>query len=168
MISVCEPLLGERELQYVTDCIKTNWISSKGKYIEEFEQKFAGYCGCKYGVTTTSGTTALHLALVSLGIGNGDGKSNVGGRRPTRGKSRLIYSYTGAVNLYIRKIGVFDYITIRRSSVGGDLICQNPYLIAIDMGFKVDWGRGLPRVQRGDIIPGYSPRPITVLNIGIR
>jgi perosamine synthetase len=72
MIPVCVPLLGEKELENVLDCIKTNWISSKGKYVEEFEEKFAKYCGCKYGVTTTSGTTALHLALVSLNIKNGD------------------------------------------------------------------------------------------------
>lgn len=72
MIPVCEPLVGERELQYATDCIKTNWVSSLGKYIKEFEQGFASYCGCKYGITTTSGTTALHLALASLGIGKGD------------------------------------------------------------------------------------------------
>lgn len=72
MIPVCEPFIGEKELEYVTDCLKTNWISSKGKYIEEFEQKFATYCGCKYGIATTSGTTALHLALVSLAIGPGD------------------------------------------------------------------------------------------------
>jgi len=58
MIPVCVPVLGEKELEYVVDCIKTNWISSKGKYVEEFEAKFADYCGCKYGVTTTSGTTA--------------------------------------------------------------------------------------------------------------
>jgi perosamine synthetase len=72
MIPVCDPYLNGRELDYVAVCIKTNWISSKGKYIEEFEQKFAEYCGCKYGITTTNGTTALHLALVSLGIGKGD------------------------------------------------------------------------------------------------
>jgi perosamine synthetase len=72
MIQVCEPLIGERELQYVTDCIQTNWISSKGKYISEFEEKFARYCGAKYGITTTSGTTALHLALATLGVGKGD------------------------------------------------------------------------------------------------
>lgn len=72
MIPVCEPLLGEKELEYVTDCLKTNWISSKGKYIEEFEERFANYCGGKYGISTTSGTTALHLALASLGIGSGD------------------------------------------------------------------------------------------------
>ena len=72
MIPVCVPLLGEKELEYVTDCIKTNWISSKGKYVEEFENRFAEYCGCKYGITTTSGTTALHLALASLNIKKGD------------------------------------------------------------------------------------------------
>ena len=72
MIPVCVPLLGEKELEYVTDCIKTNWISSKGKYVEEFEDKFAKYCGCKYGITTTSGTTALHLALASIDLKTGD------------------------------------------------------------------------------------------------
>jgi perosamine synthetase len=72
MIPVCIPFIGEKELEYVVDCIKTNWISSKGKYVEEFEAKFAEYCSCKYGVTTTSGTTALHLALASLNIKNGD------------------------------------------------------------------------------------------------
>jgi len=72
MIPVCEPLLTGKEIEYAGDCLKTNWISSAGKYIAEFENRFAEYCGCKYGVTTTSGTTALHLALASLGIGPGD------------------------------------------------------------------------------------------------
>ena len=72
MIPVCEPFITGEELEYVSDCIKTNWISSKGKYIEEFEEKFAHYCGCQYGVSTTSGTTALHLAIASLGIRKGD------------------------------------------------------------------------------------------------
>ncbi len=72
MIHVCEPLIGSEEMKNVVDCLQTNWISSKGRYIEEFEQKFAAYCGCKYGIATTSGTTALHLALVAAGIGPGD------------------------------------------------------------------------------------------------
>lgn len=72
MIPVCEPWLTGNELKYVTDCLKSNWISSQGKYIERFERGFASYCGCLYGVTTTSGTTALHLALATLGIGKGD------------------------------------------------------------------------------------------------
>lgn len=72
MIPVCEPFMTGEELRYVADCIGSNWISSKGRYIEEFEEKFAHYCGCDYGVSTTSGTTALHLALAALGIGRGD------------------------------------------------------------------------------------------------
>ncbi|MFA6635521.1 MAG: DegT/DnrJ/EryC1/StrS family aminotransferase [Candidatus Omnitrophota bacterium] len=71
-IPVNEPLLGKKELKYVTDCIKTGWISSKGEYINKFENKFAEVCGVKYGISTTNGTTALHLALASLGIGKGD------------------------------------------------------------------------------------------------
>jgi len=71
-IPVCEPFLNGKEKEYVLDCIKTNWISSRGSYINEFEEKFADFCNCKYGISTTSGTTALHLALVSLGIGPGD------------------------------------------------------------------------------------------------
>lgn len=71
-IPVCEPTLLGNELKYVTDAVQTGWISSAGKYVTEFEQKFAAYCGCKYGVAVCNGTVALHLALVALGIGKGD------------------------------------------------------------------------------------------------
>lgn len=72
MIPVAEPNIGEKELEYVTNAVKSGWISSMGKYVNEFEEKFSKYCGCRYGVACTSGTTALHLAVVALGIGNGD------------------------------------------------------------------------------------------------
>lgn len=72
MIPVCEPKLGKKELEYVTDCVRTNWISSKGKYITEFEEKFSKYCGAEYGIATCNGTTALHLALASIGVKAGD------------------------------------------------------------------------------------------------
>lgn len=49
-IPVCEPYLNGNELTYVTDAVKTGWISSAGKYVTEFEQQFSEYCGCKYGV----------------------------------------------------------------------------------------------------------------------
>lgn len=71
-IPVCTPTLTGKEWKYVKECLDTNWISSKGYFIKEFENKFAEYIGVKYGVTTTSGTTAIHLALASLGIGKGD------------------------------------------------------------------------------------------------
>ncbi|MCK4648321.1 DegT/DnrJ/EryC1/StrS family aminotransferase, partial [bacterium] len=71
-IPVCEPKLEGNELKYVTECIKTNWISSRGDYIEKFEKMFSKCCGARYGIACTSGTTALHLALASLDIGKGD------------------------------------------------------------------------------------------------
>ena len=72
IIPVCEPDLRGKELEYVTDCIKTNWISSAGKYVREFEERFSEHCGAKYGIACTNGTTALHLAMATLGIGPGD------------------------------------------------------------------------------------------------
>jgi len=72
VIPVCEPKLSGKELEYVSDCIKTNWISSKGKYINQFEESFSKYCGAKHGIAASNGTTALHLALASMGIKAGD------------------------------------------------------------------------------------------------
>lgn len=72
MIPVNEPLIAKNALSFVSDCIKTGWISSAGSYIQRFEQEFAKFQQVKYAVTTTSGTAALHLALATLGIGKGD------------------------------------------------------------------------------------------------
>ena len=72
IIPVCEPDLRGRELEYVTDCIQTNWISSAGKYVGEFEERFSEHCGAKYGIACTNGTTALHLAMATLGVAPGD------------------------------------------------------------------------------------------------
>jgi len=72
MIPVCEPVLNGKELQYVMEAMETNWISSAGKYISLFEEKFSQYCGVPYGVACSNCTTALHMSLVALGIGPGD------------------------------------------------------------------------------------------------
>lgn len=71
-IPVAEPELGEQELKNVTVAIKSGWVSSKGEFIERFEKGFANYVGTRHGVSTCNGTTALHLALVCLGVGKGD------------------------------------------------------------------------------------------------
>lgn len=71
-LPVAQPSLGEKELSYVTDCIVSNWISSTGKYVGQFEEIFAQFCGSRHAVSTCNGTTALHLALVALGIKEGD------------------------------------------------------------------------------------------------
>ena len=72
MIPVAEPFLGEQELSNVIEAVKSGWISSAGKFIPEFEERFSALCGSKYGVATSNGTVALHLALTALGIGRGD------------------------------------------------------------------------------------------------
>lgn len=72
LIPVCEPMLDGNEIKYVNEALSDGWISSAGKFVSDFEQSFASYSGSKFGIATTNGTTALHLALVSLGIGEGD------------------------------------------------------------------------------------------------
>ena len=52
MIPVCYPFIGEKELEYVTGCVRTNWISSKGKHAEESEN-ILRYYNFKYGFATT-------------------------------------------------------------------------------------------------------------------
>jgi perosamine synthetase len=71
-ISVAKPKLAGNEKKYVLDCLDTNWISSIGKYITAFEEGFAQFCNVKYAVATNNGTTALHLALVALGLQPGE------------------------------------------------------------------------------------------------
>jgi len=71
-IPVCEPCLDGNETTYVLDCLRSNWISSAGKYVPLFEQRFAEACGCRHGIACLNGTIALHLALESLGVGPGD------------------------------------------------------------------------------------------------
>ncbi|MFC2156975.1 DegT/DnrJ/EryC1/StrS family aminotransferase [Acidobacteriota bacterium] len=72
MIPVNEPLMARNTQKYVNECIETGWISSAGKYIKRFEEEFAEYLNVRHAITTTSGTTALHLSLVSCGIGAED------------------------------------------------------------------------------------------------
>ena len=72
MIPVNEPLIGEKELEYVTECLRTGWISSAGKFIEQFEEKWAAYCGRKYGVAVSNGTVALQTAVGCLDLKPGD------------------------------------------------------------------------------------------------
>lgn len=73
MIPVFEPVIGEEEIEAVVAALRRGEISGTfGQTIPEFEQAFADYCGCRYGVAVSSGTAALHLAVAVAGIGSGD------------------------------------------------------------------------------------------------
>jgi len=71
-IPVAAPVLNGNEKAYVADCLDSTWISSSGKYIEQFEAAFAKFCDVKHAAACCNGTVALHLALMALGVGTGD------------------------------------------------------------------------------------------------
>ena len=70
-IPVFDFKLGKTENELVNNCLQTSSIS-QGTYVRDFEKKFSNFVNCDYGITTTSGTTALHLACKTLGIKEGD------------------------------------------------------------------------------------------------
>jgi perosamine synthetase len=72
MIPVNEPLVGEAESKYVLECLRTGWISSEGRFIHEFEDRWAAYCGMTYGVAVSNGTVALEIAVACLDLHPGD------------------------------------------------------------------------------------------------
>lgn len=72
MIPVCEPVLTKREEELVLDCVRSNWISSTGKYIDQFEYDWSAYCGMAHGIAVSSGTAALQIAIRMLDLEPGD------------------------------------------------------------------------------------------------
>lgn len=72
MIPVNEPLFISDEKKYLAKCIDTGWVSSEGPFVKEFEEKFSSYIGKKYGITVSSGTAALEVAVGILKIKPGD------------------------------------------------------------------------------------------------
>ena len=66
------PTFHEEELEYINEAILTNWKSTVGKNIDVTESLIAEKIGCKYAVALSSGTSALHLAVIEAGVGKGD------------------------------------------------------------------------------------------------
>src|SRR5512139_482576 len=69
---VYQPNLSGNEKKYVQECLDSTWISSKGKFIKQFENDFSKFTGIKNSVSVSNGTVALHVALLALGIGKND------------------------------------------------------------------------------------------------
>lgn len=72
MIPLAVPSLKGNELQYVADCIATEWVSSAGAYVQRFEREIAAYVGAPHAVACVNGTAALHVACLLSGIGPED------------------------------------------------------------------------------------------------
>lgn len=71
-LPISEPSFEGNELKYVSECVLTGWVSSAGKFVTQFEDAFSRFCGAEYGISSSSGTTALHLSLAALGLGPDD------------------------------------------------------------------------------------------------
>ena len=71
-LPVYQPLIGREELANVVTAVRSGWISSLGGFVSEFERGFAAFCGAREAIAVSSGTAALHLALLASGVGPGD------------------------------------------------------------------------------------------------
>jgi perosamine synthetase len=71
-IPLYQPDLSGNVKAYVNECLDTNWISSKGRFVPVFEREFAQKIDVRHAASVCNGTVALHLALIALGIGPGD------------------------------------------------------------------------------------------------
>jgi dTDP-4-amino-4,6-dideoxygalactose transaminase len=65
------PVLGGNEAAYLVECVDTGYVSSVGPFVVRFEEEFANFVGARYAVACASGTAALHLALLAIGVGPG-------------------------------------------------------------------------------------------------
>ena len=71
LIPVAHPVFAGNEKKYVNQCLDSLWIAS-GEFIPRFEESFSRFCGVPHALACNSGTSALHLALMALGVGPGD------------------------------------------------------------------------------------------------
>lgn len=71
-VSLHEPHFGGREWSYVRECLDSGWVSSVGKYVDEFERRLAEYTGAHRAVVVVNGTAALHICLKLVGVTAGD------------------------------------------------------------------------------------------------
>lgn len=71
-IPLSVPIIGATEKKYVNECLDSGWVSTAGPWVDRFEKEFAKVVGASSAVSVTSGTGALHLALLAAGVGPGD------------------------------------------------------------------------------------------------
>lgn len=71
-LPVAKPMLDAHELELVSECVITGWVSSGGSFVNQFEELMATYCHTEYAISCSSATTGLHLSLLASGIGHGD------------------------------------------------------------------------------------------------
>ena len=117
-VPIAKPIIGDEEIENVVEVLKSGMIA-QGPKVEEFEERFAEWVGAEYGIAVNSGTAALHVALLSCGIGEGDEVITTPFTFIASGNSIL---YTGAKPVFA-DIDLKTY-TINPDSIE-DLITEN-------------------------------------------
>ncbi|MEP9370669.1 aminotransferase class I/II-fold pyridoxal phosphate-dependent enzyme [Mesorhizobium sp. KR1-2] len=72
MIPLCVPNISGNEAKYLAECVETSFVSSIGPFVTRFEDMVAAAAGTRGAVATSAGTTALHAALIAVGVRPGD------------------------------------------------------------------------------------------------
>ncbi|QIC48471.1 LegC family aminotransferase [Lysinibacillus sphaericus] len=111
-----EPTFNDKEVEYVTDCIKTGWVSSVGSYVTRFEEDLAKFVGVKRAVAVVNGTAALHIALKVAGV-----EVNDEVLMPS-----LTFIATANAVSYLQAIPHF--VEVERNTLGVDAIALRNYL----------------------------------------
>jgi len=68
MIPVAEPLVADHDIELVNEALRSGWISSAGKYLDLFEERWAEFCGMPYGIAVSNGSVALDVAVELLNL----------------------------------------------------------------------------------------------------
>lgn len=113
------PIFEGNEIEYVTDCIKSNFVSSVGEYVNKFEEAICRYTGAKYAILTVNGTSALHISLMLAGV-----KENDEVLMPS-----LTFIATSNAVSYIKAIPHF--VDVEEKSLGIDADKLDEYLSSI-------------------------------------
>ncbi|MGG3563602.1 LegC family aminotransferase [Neobacillus rhizosphaerae] len=140
-IPLHEPTFNEREIQLVTDCIATGWVSSVGKYVDQFEKMLAEYTGVKRAVAIMNGTAALHIALKIAGV-----QANDEVFIPS-----LTFVATANAVTYLQAIPHF--VDVSKETLGMDPVKLEAYILEIG---KMENGQ-LINKQTGRIIRAVVP-----------
>ena len=72
MINLYQPTITKKDIKSVTGSLEKTYLSGNSPIVEDFEKKLAQICGTKYALACSNGTLALHLALISVGLNEGD------------------------------------------------------------------------------------------------
>ena len=110
-VPIAKPLIGDEEIENVVEVLKSGMIA-QGPKVEEFEQKFAKWVGAEYGIAVNSGTAALHTAMLSCGIGEGDEVIT----------TPFTFIASGNSILYTKATPVFVDIDLKTYTINSDLI----------------------------------------------